>query len=88
MEFFPVTLPFPRMYSEDAATRTATELTHDILNQTPTIPLTMLGLKQTLALNKFAEIFNIAAPSQVPTPENAMLQRQKTPTPNPRMDIP
>ena len=61
-EFSPSNLTFPIMSSKYVETHAAVDLIHTLINQTPTIPLTTLGDKQTAALKPLAEIFNMAAP--------------------------
>ena len=57
------------MSSKYVATHVASELTHFLLNPTPTNPLTALSDKETEALKQLAEIFNkVALPPQVTPP--------------------
>ena len=46
-DFFQASLPLPRMSSEYTVTYAAADLTHNLLNLTPTGPLTNLGSKYT-----------------------------------------
>ena len=79
----------PRLYYMDSETHAAEDLTHALINPTPTIPLTTLRDNQTAALRKIAEIFNKAAPPQV-TPPPRVHTPEKTPdadpVPPPRVD--
>ena len=59
--FPPSTLTFPRLSSKDSETHADVDLTHVLLNPTPTSPLKTLGNKQTSALRKLTEIFTNAS---------------------------
>ena len=61
-EFFPETLPLPRISSEYAETHVVDDLAHSLLSPTPTSPLTTLVNNHTAALKQLAEILNMAAP--------------------------
>ena len=88
MEFLPETLPLPMISSEDAVTHAPADITHVLLNPTPTIPLTALGSKNTASLKQLAEIFNMAVTPQDSPPTNSVPQEQKNSTPSLRVDIP
>ena len=56
-----------RISSKDAITHAAADLTHALLNLTPTSPITKLGEKQTADLRKLVEVFTKAAPPKSDT---------------------
>ena len=68
MEFYPETLTLPIISSKDAATHAAADLTHTLLNPTPTRTLTALGDNQTAELRKLSEIFTNDSPFQETPP--------------------
>ena len=66
--FSPAKLTFPIIYSKDAATHAAADLTHTLLNPTPTRTLTALGDNQTVELRQLSEIFTNDSPFQETQP--------------------
>ena len=67
-DFLPATLTLKRISSKDAITHAAADLTHALLNPTPTSLLTTLGDNKIAALMQLAEIFTKPAPPQVTPP--------------------
>ena len=58
----------------------AADLTEELQHPTPSIPISHLGEKKTMALKQLAAIFNMAVP-QAPAPPTAQFSRVETPKP-------
>ena len=88
IEFFPESLPLPRISSEEEAIIAEVDIAYALLNPTPNIPLTTLGIKHTIYLKQLADIFNMNVPPQATPTVTRVLTQQEAPAPHPRVDPP
>ena len=88
MEFFLSILKLPNIYSQDAETHAAEDLTQALFNPNPTSSITTLGDNHTSALKHLAYIFNMVVPPQSKTPANTAMPQEYSPAPPPRVFTP
>ena len=87
-KLFPAQKIFPRLSPADEITSVAADLTEELQHHTPSIPISHLGEKKTMALKQLAAVFITAVP-QALAPPPAQLRRVETPKPpQPRMQQP
>ena len=86
--FPPATPPSTIISSEDTATHASSELIYELIKPTPTIPLKIIGNKQTAALKHIAEVFNMATTPQERPPHKSGPQKKNTSKPSMRLNTP
>jgi hypothetical protein len=67
VQFFPTTVPFPKLSSADNAFRAASELIDALKHPHPAQPFAPIGTSQTKALQQLADIFAQSLPQDVRT---------------------